>query len=158
MERNMYHYTDCGLPNVWLQNGFHVVMTPYGEGVSIEDADTLHQVLALDLTRKSGGVTGAEFRFMRTMLGLSQQSLALMLGFTEQAVSLWERKGKVPTAPDAALRMLVAEQLNGNAKMREMLERINTVDRLVNQHIIATERARMWKTKTQADVPEWTTA
>ena len=29
----MYHYTDGGLRNVWLVNGYEVRQTPFGEGV-----------------------------------------------------------------------------------------------------------------------------
>ena len=35
VEANEYHYVECGLPNVWLRNGFEKKQTPYGEGVSI---------------------------------------------------------------------------------------------------------------------------
>ena len=30
----MYHYTDGGLRNVWLANGYEIKKTPYGEGVA----------------------------------------------------------------------------------------------------------------------------
>lgn len=32
----MYHYTEGGLTNVWLSNGFREEDTPYERGVSIE--------------------------------------------------------------------------------------------------------------------------
>jgi hypothetical protein len=35
----MYHYTESGLDNVWLANGYTVIETPYGKGVSVRDAD-----------------------------------------------------------------------------------------------------------------------
>ena len=37
----MYHYQGCGLPNVFLQNGYELVETPYGQGVTIHDLDFL---------------------------------------------------------------------------------------------------------------------
>lgn len=29
----MHHYTESGLQNVWLENGYHVRKTPYGDAV-----------------------------------------------------------------------------------------------------------------------------
>jgi hypothetical protein len=81
-----------------------------------------------------------------------------MLGVTEQAVSLWERTGKVPKQGDALLRLLVLEKQNGGGKASEMIERINTVDRLMNQQIIAKARSHKWTTKRQAEAPELETA
>ena len=40
-----YHYTGCGLDNIYLANGFERKVTPYGEGVSIADADGLHEAI-----------------------------------------------------------------------------------------------------------------
>lgn len=153
----MYHYTDSGLNNVWLENGYNVKITPYGKGVSIDDADGLHALIACDLTNKEGRLTGKEFRFLRTILCLSQKSFADMQGLTEQAVSLWERTGKVPKSADATMRMLALETLEGDGKMSEVIKRINTVERLVNQKIIATEYRHKWRTKAHAGKPEMAT-
>ena len=80
----MYHYTECGLDNVWLENGYKVHKTPYGKGVSIDDASGLHAVLVAELVKKQGRITGKELRFLRTHLALSQSNLAKCLGATEQ--------------------------------------------------------------------------
>ena len=147
----MYHYTESGLANVWLENGYVVRDTPYGKSVAVEEADALHQVLALALVNKAGRTTGKELRFLRVMLGLSQESLGTKcLGVTEQSVSLWERTGKVPKSADVLVRMLVLERLNGNGRVTQLLERINTVDRLVNQRLIAKESRDKWSVKPQA--------
>lgn len=37
----MYHYTDGGLKNVWLVNGYTLREMPYGEGIAINDLDGL---------------------------------------------------------------------------------------------------------------------
>lgn len=141
----MYHYTESGLTNVWLENGFIVRETPYGKSTAIEDAHGLNKVLAMNLVQKPGRITGKELRFLRVFLGLSQESLGKRcLGVTEQSVSLWERTGKVPQQTDLVTRMLVLEQLNGNGRMTDLIDRINTVDRLIHQKIVATERKDKW--------------
>lgn len=143
----MYHYTQCGLTNVWLENGYKEKNTPYGKAVSIEDADGLHKVLALSLAKKQGRLTGKELKFLRVVMGLSQQGLGKWLGVGEQAVSLWERTGKVPQAGDSLTRMLISEKLNGNCKVTDVIERINTVERILNQRIVARETRRKWTSK-----------
>lgn len=141
----MHHYTESGLSNVWLENGFVVHDTPYGKAVAVEDAEGLHKVLAMNLVQKPGRLTGKELRFLRVLLGLSQESLGKRcLGVTEQSVSLWERTGKVPQQTDLVTRMLALEQLNGNGRISELIERINTMDRLIHQKIVAKERQDKW--------------
>lgn len=154
----MYHYTECGLDNVWLANGYTVHNTPYGKGVSVNDTDSLMKELAKWLTQKPGRLTGKELRFLRTLMCLSQASLGTMMGATEQSVSLWERTGKVPKTSDAVVRMLVLEKLDGGSKVSEVIDRINTVERLVNQQIVARARQHRWTTKPQAEKPDLQTA
>jgi putative transcriptional regulator len=153
-EKKMYHYTESGLDNVWLENGYKIHDTPYGRSVSVGGADQLHEMLALCLTKKEGRLTGKELRFLRTMLLLSQESLAKMTGVTEGAVSLWERTGKVPKSGDALARLLVMEKLKGDGSVTEVIDRINTVDRLVNQQVVARARQHKWTAKAQAAKPD----
>ncbi len=146
----MYHYTQCGLDNVWLENGYTVKKTAYGQAVAVDDADGLHQTLALELVAKPGRLSGKELKFLRIALGLSQGGLGKLLGATEQSVSLWERTGKVPQAADGLTRLLAAEKLNGNCKVSEVTERISTVERLLNQRIVARETRHKWSSRRQA--------
>jgi putative transcriptional regulator len=78
----MYHYTECGLRNIWLANGYHVHKTPYGKGMSIEHVESLQRAIAQSLVRKAARLTGAEFRFLRKEQDLSQKSLAGLIGCT----------------------------------------------------------------------------
>ena len=144
----MYHYTECGLTNVWLENGYIIKTTAYGKATAIDDAVGLHKVLAMELTEKKGKITGKELRFMRTVLGMSQEGLGKCVGASEQSVSLWERTGKVPHYADSILRLLVSEKLNGNSKVTDVIERINTVERICNQRIVAREKRHKWTSST----------
>ena len=143
----MYHYTESGLDNVWLKNGYQLRRTRYGEAVSVEDVDGLTRALAQNLIDKKGQLSGQELRFLRVFLGMSQESLGTLLGVQGQSVSLWERKGTTPTAQEALVRIIAHQRLDGDCDVIDMLERINTVDRLVNQAIVAHESRRKWKTE-----------
>lgn len=155
----MYHYKECGLPNVWLENGYKVKETAYGEAVSVVDADGLLRELASNLACKNGRLTGRELWFIRSVLCLSQKNMARLLGTTEQSLSLWERQGRMPKASEALARALALEHLGGNPKIAELIDRINTVERMVNQRFVAKERRKAWTSKlTAQDVQEAVTA
>ncbi len=143
-----YHYTECGLDNVWLTNGFVIKKTPYGVAVSVEMADQLHAAIAMDLVNKKARLTGKEFRFLRQQLCMSQTNVAKAHGVTEQAVSLWERTGKVPKANDILMRLCYQGKVNGNAALASIIDRMNDVERLVHQRIVAkTTKAKGWRSK-----------
>jgi DNA-binding transcriptional regulator YiaG len=146
--RKDYHYTECGLDNVWLTNGFIAKKTPYGTAVSVEMADELHAAIAMDLVNKKARLTGKEFRFLRLQLCMSQSNVAKAHGVTEQAVSLWERTGKVPKANDILMRVCYQAKRNGNAAVASIIDRMNDVERLVHQRIVAkTTRAKGWTSR-----------
>lgn len=77
----MYHYTDGGLRNVWLANGYEIKKTPFGEGVSFHNLDGLTQSICMALTNKASPLTGAEFRYIRSAgMLLSQPALGKLMG------------------------------------------------------------------------------
>jgi DNA-binding transcriptional regulator YiaG len=144
-----YHYTESGLPNVWLANGFTVRKTNYGEGVSIHDVDGLHRAIGRALSNKPR-LTGAEVRFLRKEMGLSQRGLGELLGVTEQAVALWERKGRLPKTADRLLRLIYVEHDEGNAPVVSFIERLNDLDARPADQIIAEEARGGWTTRLAA--------
>ena len=138
----MYHYTACGLDNVWLSNGYIERTTAYGKGIAVVRADELHALLGRDLVNKSGRLTGKELRFLRVQMGLSQAGFAALQGVSEQAVSLWERHGKLPLANDRLTRVYYLAHVAKDTPLGEAVDRLKTVERLVHQKIVASTTAR----------------
>ena len=93
---------------MWLTNGYQVCEFDGEKAVSITDAEQLHEVIGRTLAAKST-LSAAEIRFLRKELGLSQKRLADLLGSTEQTVSLWERRGRIPKGYDRLIRLLYLE-------------------------------------------------
>lgn len=120
----MYHYRECGLRNVWLSNGYEEHRTSYGPGIAIHDVEGLHHAIGRGLVAKVGKLTGAELRFLRQEMGLSQAKLATMLGNEAQTVALWEKRGGQPKMADRFIRALYSEKLDGNAHIIQMIERM----------------------------------
>lgn len=147
MKNKMLHYTDGGLKNVWLQNGFEVRKTPYGKGIAIHDIDGLIKVICLALINKSSALTGVEFRYLRSGgMILSQAGLAKMMGIDAQTVARWEKHGRVPKWADKMLRVLYSDHADGNQTIRSVITRISTVERLIHQKIVVREvRNKGWR-------------
>lgn len=144
-----YHYTESGLTNVWLANGFTIRKTKYGEGVSIHNVDGLHRAIARALANKPH-LTGAQVRFLRKEMGMSQRGLGELLGVTDQSVALWERKGRLPKTADRLLRLIYVEHDKGNAPIVSFIQRINDLDQQDHEQIIAKEAKGSWTTSLAA--------
>jgi hypothetical protein len=146
----MYHYTDGGLRNVWLANGYEIKQTPYGEGVSFHNLDGLTTSICIALTKRAGVVTGSEFRYIRSAgMLLSQPALGKLMGIDGQSVARWEKTGKVPKWADKLVRLLYLAQAQGNEPISAAVERVKTVERLVKQKIVVKESRGQWKPSLQ---------
>jgi len=145
----MYHFTDGGLRNVWLSNGYVEHVTPYGNGVSFHDLDGLVIAICRALCHRPGKLSGAEFRYIRTALLLSQKALGKLFGYTEQAVAKWEKFGKVPKIADAALRLVFIERHDGHKNATAMVDLLNATDRIANARIVISEVNSTWIAKVE---------
>jgi transcriptional regulator with XRE-family HTH domain len=102
-----YRYEASGLDNVYLLNGVTERETSYGPMIHIANIHGLHRAIGLHIVEKSGLMTGAEFRFLRKQIGLSQAALAERMGVTDQTIANYE-KGNVGSlgAADPLLRSM----------------------------------------------------
>jgi len=142
-----YHYKESGLDNIYLENGYHIHETPYGSGVSIEDTDGLHRVIGDWIIETPKPMNGAELRFLRIEMELTQRDLAAILGSTEQTLRLWEkhRKKALPGPADRLLRILYSEYVGGNPSIRELVDRLATLDQVEPAKACLTETEDGWK-------------
>ena len=147
MNKKMHHYTDGGLKNVWLQNGFEIRSTPYGKGVAIHDVEGLTKAICLALAEKSSPLSGVEFRYIRSggML-LSQAGLGTMMGADAQSIARWERHGRLPKWADKMVRVLYMAHADGDQTISSVVSRVSAVERLINQKIVVREvRNKGWR-------------
>lgn len=139
----MYKYTESGLRNVRLTNGYKWISTPYGKAISIADIEGLHREIGRALTKKQN-LSGADLRFLRKELGWSQKMLGRFLGTSEQNISLWERRGRITKAADFLARLLYLEHVNGNIKISEEVKELAELDR--TEHELTFEkRKNTWR-------------
>jgi putative transcriptional regulator len=146
----MYHYTESGLRNIYLVNGFKQHKTAYGKGVAFDNIEGLHREIGRHLCAYRPRLTGAEFRFLRHELDLSQVALAGLLGNNEQAVALWEKgKVKVPAWADRLLRALYREHMGENVQIRKLIETVASLQTKTPQptRFEARETTKGWTLK-----------
>lgn len=124
-----YHYTACGLDNVYLVGGVEFVEGPRGKQVVIRDIDGLHKVIGHFLVNEKRDLTGREFRFLRHEMQMSQSTLASLLEVAEQTVHRWETgKTAIPKPVEALIRLLYNEHSGNNEKIRASLKRIAALE------------------------------
>ena len=141
-----YHYVACGLPNVYLVNGFEFEQSPYGTGVVIPDVAGLHQCIATLLLDKPGSLTGAECRFLRRELDLSQRLFGDIMDCDERTVRAWEREeSTLPTVADRLLRHMYAETLDPSSTFEGLVCRLRELDTKWHEPL-AFEVNKDWQT------------
>ena len=128
-ETTGYHYVESGLPNVWLQSGYEVVESPYGEGVSIQDLEGLHRCLARSLCDKPKRLTGAEFRFLRRELDFSQKMMGELLGIDARQIRNVEHGEKLVKEPyNRLIRHMYMATIDPKNSYLELFNRLRSLD------------------------------
>ncbi len=147
-----YQYIESGLDNVWLENGFTIEHhRNYGELISISDVRGLHQAIGRWLVAQPRPLVGAEFRFLRVELDMSQKTLGLLLGTTEQSIAKWEKARDKPVANKAAerlLRLAYINYLDGRPEFSTVMDRLTQLDADIAARELRLERdqtAHKWE-------------
>lgn len=124
-EINAYHYTACGLPNVWIQ-GVHAVEDDGEETIRILNIRGLHRLIAHAIVESDGRLTGAEVRFLRSEMGMTQTALAQLVHRKRLTVSRWEREESiVDGAADALIRIFASHRLGLENDVDDELEALS---------------------------------
>lgn len=119
----MYHYIDCGLSNVYLQNGYEIETFDGEEYVSFENIDALNKAIGHHLTNKKSSLTGEEFQFFRIEFNQSRRMLGEMIGVDQQTIGRWEnKKTPIPRWADATIRQLYLESIDEASSLRLVFE------------------------------------
>ncbi len=131
----LYHYIDCGLPNVWLDGGVEVKETPYGTTTSIAALDNLHHEIAMNIIARENCMTGAEMRFLRIELDFSQRRLAKILKTSEKNIQRWEknRNGEVTNGPACVALGALYVGMHSDEEFRKLVQSLADIDREISE-------------------------
>lgn len=100
----LFHYTSCGLDNVYLRDGFNLAEDD--KSYSISQLEDLHRCIAVHLIQFTSMLTGKELRFLRKEMNLTQADLAKRMGVDKQTVGRWEKDETENSTADRMVRML----------------------------------------------------
>ena len=152
MKDREYHYTECGLDNIYLVNGFDID----SEGnLTINDIHGLHKAIGRLLVTKPDLLSGKEIRFIRHTLDLSQTSLAKILGVSYQSVLRWEtEKGTIQRTEDLFLKTLFLVYLN-NSKGKVIYDKINELADLDAEDV---KKKKITKIRMEESTTSWRNA
>jgi len=142
-----YHYTESGLDNVYLKNGFTIEHDEeHGDLISITNTRGLHKAIACEIATKKGPLTGDEFRFLRTELNLSQPAIGLLLDVKKVSVGRWENGDvDVPRATELVIRNYYLELKFGKNQIKELTDQLADLDaKVIMQEILLEESENDW--------------
>lgn len=128
---DMFHYVACGLPNVWLANGYTTGVSSDGDPIfHVDNVEELHKAIAFSLVEKDTILTGDEFRFLRSEIKLTRKSLAGILAYSEEAIKKWESgENPIQKTADVTLRNLYLESQNRASEVKNLLDKINHLEK-----------------------------
>lgn len=143
LKQEKHHYTECGLDNIYLRNGWSIDE----EGsLFIENIQGLHKAIALQLVTLKRTLKGREIRFIRHYLDLSQKMLGSMLGSDYQSVLRWEKgKGKITKPADRLLKIFTYEYASENKKAVDLIDLISDLDNERDVTDFAFEHDKNWE-------------
>lgn len=152
IEIEPYRYTLCGLPNVFLLNGFDAEFDECGDRfVAVKDVAGLHHAIALHLASNRKALSPQEVKFLRRTMDLTQSELARKLGQSDQSVARWEKgKTEIPGPADRLLRLMLLDAIDAHFEGRHLLEFLDEIGDLDTAPNEALEFRR--------DNQEWATA
>jgi DNA-binding transcriptional regulator YiaG len=144
----MYHYTDSGLDYIFLKNWYEEKETPYGKGVAIHNLQGLHGAISMDIVENRPVLSADEFRFLRKELEFTQASLGQILDRDAQSVANWEKGDtEIPVMAANILRAIYRERAQGNARLEELINRVNDLDREIHERkLTLAETNNGWQT------------
>ena len=107
LEPKPHEYTECGLDNIFLLNGYEARHLDGEEFVAVTDVEGLHRAIGRHLVLHRKGLSPREIKFLRKTMELTQAELAAKLGNDPQSVARWE-KGvcEMPGAAEKLLRVV----------------------------------------------------
>jgi putative zinc finger/helix-turn-helix YgiT family protein len=93
--------------------------------VAIPKPDALHRTIAAEVIRKPARLSGPEFVFLRSQLGMSARALSKAIGVVHESISRWEND-VLPISPpvDRLMRTMVALTTAGEKFPVETLSHI----------------------------------
>ena len=143
----MYHYTECGLSNIYLINGIEITEEDGEEFVSYANFDGIQQAIATSICSQITWMSPEQFRFLRKEFNLSQSSLGQLLYCDRQTIARWEKGDiEIPHIYDVMLRALFLESIDKESHVYLTIQTLADAEIVdMQSKICFEENAGEWK-------------
>lgn len=140
-----YHFTDSGLPNVYLTGIRYFVCAKCNkQAAEIPAVKELMKAIARAVVGKETSLSGPEIRFLRKRLGKKATEFAQIIGVVPEQVSRWENAANPPEkSADKLIRLYYSLESGDKAlekKLHADMARLATV-RAEPEHLQRIEAA-----------------
>lgn len=141
----MLKYNHLAGDDIYLENGYRLIDTEYGDVCEYEDEELLEFEIAKYLALRPGSYTGSQFRFLRRHLKLSQEELAVKLGREGQAIARAEKsKEPVSMAFEAMLRLMFLGKYFSDMPVGRLSNIVEGKERPSNARVVFSKTAAGW--------------
>ena len=121
----MHRYTESGLNNIWLNNGYQL-----SEGcLALEDKWNLHYVIAKQIINQKGKLSPDEFKYLRTEIKATQAVIGKALGVCESTIRNWEHnRSEISPIADRMMRLMYRSCADDKADLLKLLNGLMNED------------------------------
>lgn len=145
------HYTECGLDDVYLLNGYEHYDYHGDVGLAIKDIHGLHRAVGLFLVTEKKALNGKELRFLRKQLNLTQSELGAAMRLSSQQVARWEKsKCDISGPADIVLRVMFLNSLGVETTVKVLLNDLDQADDPIDDRIVFEAKRKTWRHKIAA--------
>ena len=135
---SIFHYTDCGLPKVFLKGIVTHKCTNKEcgeEEITIPNMEELHQLLAEKIASQINKLQPEEIRFLRTHLGFSGVDFAQSIGVSPETVSRWENGTvNMKEASERFLRVLILSKVGPFRNYEDLKDFASKSSKTISKH------------------------
>lgn len=121
-----YHFTDAGLPNVYLSGIRYFICKACSKIVKVEipRIDELMASIAVAIVSKTSPLKGVEVKFLRKRLAIKATDFAEMIAVTPEQLSRWENEhNAISGAMDRFIRIAYTFT-SRDERLRAIMERV----------------------------------
>lgn len=117
----MIKYNHFAGDDIYLENGFTSSVVCGEEVYSYQFEDKLELAIAKHLASTPKSLNGHQFRFLRRMIGISQESFAKQIDKDVQTVARLEKsKDKIPRPIELVIRLIFIDKFNLAISLHEL--------------------------------------
>ncbi|WP_318482574.1 helix-turn-helix domain-containing protein [Photobacterium leiognathi] len=115
----MHHYTESGLDNIYLVNGYEITLVDGEECISYTGFEQIQRAIGVTICNQNSWMNAQQFKFLRKEFQLTQSALGRLLFCDRQSIARWEKsETAIPPLVDITLRALYLESIHEDSHVR----------------------------------------